>query len=63
MPLTHERFAKAASSIRLLRLLAAFLHSQGHSLPSQLERHIAEDTRKAILDEEVEQARITPLLR
>jgi hypothetical protein len=31
--------------------------------PEELERHIAEDTRKAILDEEMEQARITQLLR
>lgn len=31
--------------------------------PEELERHIAEDTRKAILDEEDELARITRLLR
>jgi hypothetical protein len=31
--------------------------------PEELERHIAADTRKAILDEEDEQARITRLLR
>lgn len=30
--------------------------------PEELERRIAEDTRKAILDEELEQARITRLL-
>ena len=31
--------------------------------PEELERHITEDTRKAVLDEEMEQARITRLLR
>jgi hypothetical protein len=31
--------------------------------PEELERHIEADTRKAILDEEDEQARITRLLR
>ena len=31
--------------------------------PEERERRIAEDTRKAILDEEMEQARITRLLR
>jgi hypothetical protein len=31
--------------------------------PEELKRRIAEDTRKAILDEEDEQARITRLLR
>ena len=31
--------------------------------PEELERHMAEDTRRAILDEEMEQARITRLLR
>ena len=31
--------------------------------PEELERHIAEDTRKTILDEELEQARIARLLR
>ena len=30
--------------------------------PEELERRIVEDTRKAILDEEMEQARITRLL-
>lgn len=31
--------------------------------PEDLERHIAEDTRKAILDEEMEQARIARRMR
>jgi hypothetical protein len=31
--------------------------------PEELESHIAEDTRKAILDEELALARITRLLR
>jgi hypothetical protein len=31
--------------------------------PEELERHIAEDTRKAILADEDEQARLTRLLR
>lgn len=31
--------------------------------PEELERHITEDIRKAILDEEDEQARIARLLR
>jgi hypothetical protein len=31
--------------------------------PEELERRIAEDTRKTILDEEMEQGRITRLLR
>ena len=31
--------------------------------PEELERHFAEDIRKAIMDEEDEQARLTRLLR
>lgn len=31
--------------------------------PEELERRLAEDTRKAILDEEMEEARIARLLR
>lgn len=31
--------------------------------PEEFERHIAADTRKAIMDEEMEQARIARLLR
>lgn len=43
--------------------LAARITSLPDLSPEELERHIAEDTRKAILDEENELARLTRLLR